>query len=295
MFRKIWQWIQAWTFKQEQMVTIEEEDEPREAIVERESDLPGATTESIIQPLGKGIFVRTVSRATLAGTPGQLAAQAVDLDLEWVALIAIWQHPDRSKVYENLVEPAACLHESDRDVWIWGWPDPNRDPAEFATEMAFAASETNARGLIINAEKPYYRKPRQAEQLCQMLVRAVGTEMPIGLSSYAATWFHGRFPFRVFSHFCDFGMPQIYDTKHRMPADYPQRAFDGWREHGFKRIVPTWGASMAHTPQCMRDIINRTPAARAVCWWDMHNVRHSRRRQDVISEYQLPVGLGDVS
>lgn len=246
-------------------------------------------------PKGKGVFVQTVKRATKGGKAGDLAEFAVDLGLDWAMLLCLWQHDDRNRFYLDVNSAAAALRVRDIEPWIWGWPHPDRIDI-FVAHMADMLESTKAAGIVLNVEKPFYgrawrKKPRHAKAAIELMTKLrarVGEAVPIGLSSYGAKHAHeSSFPWTQFAAQCDFGMPQIYDSKHKYGPEYPQRCMDSWRKD-FEIVLPTWGASKAHTPQQMREMATRTPLAPAVSWWDCNHLRYSAGRQKVVAQYEMP-------
>jgi len=238
-------------------------------------------------PAGKGIFVQTVERATSQGTPEAVAARAKDLGLSWVALLSIWQHDDRDRIYNMVPETIAACAQAGVRVWLWGWPHYGASRIDRFTMHISEQFESNAvDGVIMNAEKPLYGRPGPARELCKE-IRGRLPETALGLSSYGYPKYHPRFPWAPFAEICDFGMPQIYDMNHDQGPKYPQLCMQGWRDIGFRRagaeiLVPTWGASKAHTATQMREMIERTPRAPACCWWDLNWLRSSTARADVV-------------
>ena len=242
-------------------------------------------------PTGKGMFVQTVSRATKEGTPQALAEFARDLGMEWVALLCIWQHDDRDRIYHQTQEAADALNSMGIDVWVWGWPEtaPGRI-ARFADVMAQSARDCAAVGLILNVEAPFYGKragePKHKAAALELMgeMCAKVPAAPIGLSSYGARFWHkSSFPWYELSRYCDFGMPQIYDVHEKHGSDYPERCVDSWLEL-FDVVCPTLAASKRATPREMQDKISQTPLSPAVSWWDANHLRYSSARQGVVRE-----------
>lgn len=250
----------------------------------------GFTPEAIARvPRGKGIFVQTVQRATKKGTPEALAEFAEDLGLDWVALLCIWQHDDRDRMYSETTEAAAACRANDIDVWVWGWPETAPARIErFASVMAERQKECEADGVIINVEAPYYGKrkgqPKHRAAAMELMgeLRAKMPGVPIGLSSYGARFWHrSSFPWKELADRCDFGLPQVYDVHEKHGSGYPERCVDSWLEL-FEVVCPTLAASKRATPREMGDKLNQTPLSPAVSWWDMNHVRYSEARQAVI-------------
>lgn len=240
-------------------------------------------------PVGKGIFVQTVQKATREGTPEALAEFADNLELDWVALLCIWQHDKRDRIYTKTMEAAAALNRRGIEVWVWGWPHPDR-PDTYVRHMSRSLNDCEAVGVIHNIEAPYYGKrngrPKFEHEAAELMfkMRAEIGDHPMGLSSYGALFWHrSAFPWTPLAKYCDFGMPQIYDVHEKHGPEYPERCFDAWRGL-FSVVCPTLAASKRETPQEMRDKLSRTPLAPAVSWWDMNHVRYSKARQAVIRE-----------
>jgi len=239
------------------------------------------------RPYGKGIFVRATSHA---GTPDALVAFCADLGLSWVMLPVVWQYTSKSDVrYDGDIDQyAAALRKAGIRVWVWGWPEPKKVDA-FASLMLETKSRIGADGIVVNAEKPFYGEPAAAAQLA---ARLKGTLW--GLSSYGAPYFHKSFPWAEFSSTTNLGMPQIYDTKHNLGADYPVNAVKAWKDAGFSEIAPTWGASSAHSPAQMLDIAGRTLAAGdilAASWWDFYHLRNSSGRRGAVRTIDVPARI----
>lgn len=253
-----------------------------------DDDRPLEDTAPVRQmPAGKGIFVQTVERATSKGTPAAVAARAQDLGLSWVALLTLWQHDDRDRIYNLIPETIAACARVNVGVWLWGWPHHGASRIDRYVLHTAELFEANAvDGIILNAEKPLYGRPGPARELCKQ-IRERLPDTAIGLSSYGYPKYHPRFPWAPFAEICDFGMPQIYDMNHDQGPSYPQNCMKAWRDVGFRRpsaeiLVPTWGASKAHTAAQMREMIERTPRAPACCWWDLNWLRSSTARADVV-------------
>lgn len=244
----------------------------------------GDVQPALRAPAGKGIFVQSVERATTKGTPQAVAERAKDLGLSWIALLALWQHDDRDKIYTQIEPTIVACRALDIGVWLWGWPHgaPSRID-RFVAFMGDLVDRQPVQGLIVNAEKPFYGKSQAARDFCSEL-RARLPETDIGLSSYGPPYFHPKFPWSAFAPICQFGMPQIYDSNHDQGPKYPTQAMAGWRRVGFPTLVPTWGASNAHTAAQMQEMIERTPRAPAACWWDMNWLRNSTSRAAVVRQ-----------
>ncbi|MCA9716925.1 MAG: hypothetical protein KC468_19790 [Myxococcales bacterium] len=245
---------------------------------------PGVTKA----PTGKGVFIRDVKHA--GNTPADLVAWVAKLRLDFVILQALWQneHTDTSS-YKQLPDHVRALQANGTRVWLFGWVRSEEQRRDyFARFMGAAATKLNADGYIINAEAPYYGQSKfsAARDLIERCRRSYPGR--IGFTSYGGGYaMHPSFPWANFSTL-DFGMPQIYDTHHRLGKDYPTRAMEQWAKlYGADNIIPIWGASNAHTPQQMIDIISRTPFAPGCAWWDFYWLTMNAKRAQVVTNFVL--------
>lgn len=250
---------------------------------------PGYLSGSM--PRGKGIFVRTIRHG--GGSPEAFAKRLQFLGLRWVAILAVWQktEPNRDKTYDNDEIPAyaAAARSVGVDVWIWGWPVP--DPARhefFIATMQNTAINAGARGLIVNAEKPWYSLSHEYHaRLLMWELRQGG--FPLGFTSYGGgPPHHPGFPWAAFAEFSDFGIPQLYSD---LGPDYPPRAMDSWRAAGFARLSPLLGASNRHSPAEMVKLAGWTPTPQhSISWWDFYWLFTSTAagRARAVRDYTLP-------
>lgn len=249
-------------------------------------------------PRGKGFFVRSlVSCSGFCKTPEQMADKLKSLGISWVALAGEDKSGQVSTIYrERLPEYVRALKRAGIRVWLWGWPTPG-DIDGFANQVGGLARELGAEGVIVNAEKPFYH-PRHADAARELMRRtkAASGGKPIGLTSYGGgPPHHPKFPWAAFAETSDFGVPQIYDSHHRLPSDYPKDSVASWTKAGFPRIVPIWGASSKHTPEQMLDIASRTPITdKGAGWWTLDHALHNKGRTAAVAAYLLPKG-GEVA
>lgn len=250
-------------------------------------------------PRGKGVFVRSlVSCSGFCKTPEGMAAKLKSLGISWVALIGEDESGQVSTMYPELLpEYVRALKRAGLQVWLWGWPFPGQVDA-FASKVGGLARELDVAGVIVNAEKPFYhsRHAAAARDLMQKTKAASGGK-PIGLTSYGGgPPHHPRFPWAAFAETSDFGIPQIYDTLHRLPSDYPSDSVAAWKRAGFRTVVPIWGASGAHTPAQMLDIASRTPITdKGAGWWTLDHALRNEGRASVLSSYMLPKERAEIA
>jgi len=185
-------------------------------------------------PRGVGVFLRTLSRRR-TGTPTQAAKKAADHGLSWVALMAMGLvgDPPRERV-QGLGPIADCgqaFREAGVEPWVWFFPlavDP-----EAATAAAGRALEAcRGRGLILDVERPYARRPVACRRLVSASLDQLGEDQGIATTSYPLARFHPAMPWEEMV--VGTGMPQTYTIS---PAS-ARRAVAEWRERGHTSIVP---------------------------------------------------------
>ena len=245
-------------------------------------------------PQGKGVFVRSLIADT--PTPESMVAVARDLDLGWVALAGDDTSNQVSTIYEDrLPAYVSALQNAGVQVFLWGWPDNATDGEieQISAQLGTLGQELDVDGLIINPERPFHSlksrpDPYLAAQARKMMKKLRAYGLPIGMTSYGSgpPW-HPGFPWEAFADI-DFGMPQIYDSKHRLPPEYPTIGVRNWQNAGLVPIIPLLGASNRHLPAQMRDIADRTPTpADAVGWWTLDHALKSKGRTAMIRNYRF--------
>ena len=90
--------------------------------------------------------------------------------------------------------------------YIYGWPG---FAERYAQQAIDRFHQLGLDGLMINAEKEYKGKPKEANDYASIL-RARLPDVPIGLSSYRYPSYHSDFPFWEFARWCDYHSPQVY-------------------------------------------------------------------------------------
>lgn len=256
--------------------------------------VPAGSPNASLQPVGKGVYVRSSGAKHIGGSPDVAVARLRWLGCQWAALSLVWQKSDgttkRYFVGDTLTRYAAALASAGIQVWVWGWPEAKRVQA-FADEVRSALAVPGVRGVIVNAEKPMYRAYSETEWLCTELRRQCDTtQKALGVVTYGGgPAFHPAFPWQQWAQVCDFGQPEIYDMDNSLGLSYPARAVESYLRVGFRHVVPLWGASNLHTPEQMRLIINRTPIVDAAAgWWDLYWLMKSKARCAVVQSTILP-------
>lgn len=232
-------------------------------------------------PKGKGIFIQGL--VAKGQDPAHLLERLKYLGMQWVAIEIAWFGPPGPSwthgpdgVSHNLEDGALAafvpeLVAAGIQVWVWGFPSPDRQAAFVQyTKDAYAAAPQVA-GVIIDPEKPYYgttASPNQyAAELEDLVAKLQGLGRPVGATSYGFTNFHPQFPWQSLSK-VEFGMPQLYSDD--IGADYPAKGDDSWRALGIDYIVPLNGAyGKEHTPAEMATQAQLSDTSNgAIGWWN---------------------------
>lgn len=249
-----------------------------------------------VLPKGKGMFIRAL---TGAGTRAQVLAGMKQRGLSWVAIQRIWQYEvatnKSSSLYNSttLANYAEDLRAAGHEVWLWGFPAPEKQD-EFIYEMIGSAVQVKARGIIVDPELPFLAtkqvllatRMEQANALMTpLLIEAAKAGLGVGVTSYGMPDYFNHFPWKAFTG-AHFGMPQIYDANNNMPKTYPTEAIAAWKKRGFKTIIPA-SAAFNRDAAGMADLLARTPAKGAMCWWDWYNCAQLPGRWDAVQSYVL--------
>jgi len=192
---------------------------------------------------GMGMYVRSLSAKT-HGTPQEMAAKAVKNGLDFVAILAAWQQPDKTgqivtstKNLSSIKKYAYALMASGVRVTVWGYPWSGHEQ-DFVRSMARVYREANLTEFpLIDPELGYKWKIKQghakehgvrgakeaiggldatgtkvtqtahAYQLKQKLVEVFGG---FGTTSYGIPEFHPNFPWEDFLVGSSYRSPQFY-------------------------------------------------------------------------------------
>lgn len=252
-------------------------------LLEEEEVKPEPPILDISLPRGKGMFIRSWSHV---GSPEKFRTYILDNGIKWVSVLRLWQYedPESDKYYNQSKweQYVPILVDSGCDLWIWGWPHPNRHK-DFVSELDERAQEWGAVGIMVDVEKPW----KNEEEAAILLVNELeATSHTVGFTSYGAPWNHSSLPFEVFSRL-DFGIPQIYDMDNNMPEDYPSKSVQAWQDLGFKNIIPA-SAAFGKTKKQMESLLSRTPTPNGgLVWWDWYNANLKNERWEVVREYSL--------
>ena len=242
---------------------------------------------AVIMPKGKGMFMRTLK---LAGTITDILDGMSTRGLSWVAITRIWQYPEANKPTSlfnttQLPEYAAALRDAGHEVWVWGYPAPGKHE-EFVEKLVSMAVAVKARGVILDPEEPFIGRAEEAAAL-MAATRAAAAQfgLGVGFTSYGAPWNFPNFPWSAFLG-ADFGMPQIYDASNNLPATYPVKSVNAWKQLGFHHVAPISAAFNKSRDQ-MTALLKATPIDGTVSWWDWFNCNGDPKRWDAVQEFAL--------
>jgi hypothetical protein len=199
------------------------------------------------------------------------------MGIAWVAIEVAW-HDNTKTSSHNLIDGALAvfapeLEAAGIEVWVWGFPSPDRI-SEFVETIADAyKAAPQVRGVIADPEAPFYGSAHSAA-LEDLISQLQDLGRPVGVTSYGAPYFHPGFPWEAIAG-ADFGQPQIYSE---LGADYPAKADQAWRDLGFDIVIPLNGASSAHTGEAMTLQANQSETKDGgIGWW---NYRHLLLAED---------------
>jgi len=226
-------------------------------------------------PQGKGLFIEGL--VSQGQNPQHLIERLTWLGIKWVAIEIAWFGPpgpswthDADGTTHNLEDNALAafvpeLVAAGIDVWVWGFPSPDRQPkfVQYVKDAYEAAPDVT--GVIIDPEKPYYAS-QHGPALEDLISQLQDLGRPVGVTSYGRTGYHPNFPWEAISG-ADFGMPQIYSDD--IGDDYPAKADESWRQY-VDVIIPLNGAyGKEHTPAEMQKQAELTNVSDGgIGWWN---------------------------
>ncbi len=184
-------------------------------------------------PTGVGVFTRAL-RESIVGTPEALVERCKRLGVSFVPLLAVWQD-GRGTTTPNdaaLAPYAEALAASGIDVWLWGYPWAGGEE-KFVTALVSRAKSVRARGVIIDPEVSYKRRPIQMRALVTRTIDALDESLGLGFTSFGLPAFHPTFPWKEAAA-VGWGCPQDYDVTLAQTL----ASIDAWEALGWQSIVP---------------------------------------------------------
>jgi len=246
---------------------------------------PGAPSP-LRGPRGKGVFLRSYTHAE---TPEKLVGLLEAMGMDFIFLPVIWQQPggNHTRYDAREAEFLPALKAAGIEIWVWGWPEPAY-AQDFVDVMVEAKDRTGARGIVVNAEAPFYGEDDAARFLASSLRNETWA-----LSSYGGgPRNHPGFPWEQFLDFGPvIGMPQLYATPERFGDGYYQRSVDDWADVGYTAITPTLSGTNRHTTNQMarEAYLTGLTGAQGASYWDYYWLELSKTRQAAVADVRFPL------
>jgi len=236
---------------------------------------PGATG-----PKGKGVFLRTYNHAD---SPEAMVSLLKSMGMRFIFLPVVWQKSDGK--HRNFTKDqerfAAALKKANIERWVWGWPEPAY-AQEFVDAMMAAKDATGARGIVVDAEGPFYGE----DDAARYVASALRTEL-WALSSYGGgPRNHPGFPWEAFLDFGPvIGMPQLYATPGKYGEKYYARGVEDWAQIGYSDITPTLSGTDKHSPESMaREAwLTAQTGVGGISYWDYLWLSYSPARRAAVA------------
>ncbi|MGI6620631.1 MAG: hypothetical protein ACOX35_04165 [Bacillota bacterium] len=164
---------------------------------------------------GKHIWIWMLSQA---GPLEHLIRRAVNMGLSGL-LVKAWDGGTSGLFLEQLQQLAGPAHDAGLVVGAWGYSYGNNISGE--VKAMRKALDAGADWLVIDAEKEYESREgkHKALELGLQLTRAIGTDLPLGYTTFALPQYHENFPYAEFSSFCSVCLPQVYWGAMNIPLE----------------------------------------------------------------------------
>lgn len=198
---------------------------------------------------GKGFFTWRLPLCD-GGNPAKMAFNAQAARLSHV-LLKIADGPSvyrgEAKLATDMV-PAAVEALRAAGIQVWGWHFVYGDQPDGEAMVAIQRiKQFNLDGYVVNAEGSYETQSKRgaARRFMEQVRSAVGSDLPIGLSSYRYPSVHSSFPWAEFLQDCDIAMPQVYWVQAHNPAVQLQKTVREYQNSSFfptRTVIPTGAA-----------------------------------------------------
>jgi hypothetical protein len=156
--------------------------------------------------------------------------------------------------------------------------------------MVADALTVKAVGLIVDPEKPYRKRSKEAAQLVELLDVALDeVELAVCVTSYGSVWWFNDFPWQEFAKLDCSGSPQVYDSKNNLSLDHADKAYEAYERLGFSPIIMS-GPGFNKTKAQLKRLLNSYPnTIEGVIFWDWANLRLRKNKHlwDVIRDYRI--------
>lgn len=155
---------------------------------------------------------------TQAGPPDHIICRAVNMGLSGL-LVKAWDGGTSGLFLDQFEQIAGPARNAGLTIGAWGYSYGNNISGE--GKAMLKAINAGAHWLVIDAEHEYEGRDgkNKALQLGLEVTRVVGTQVPLGYTSFALPQYHDSFPYREFSSFCSVCLPQVYWGLINLPLD----------------------------------------------------------------------------
>ena len=203
-------------------------------------------------PLGKGLF--TNMYANLKNFP---VAKAVDMGLDWIATLGMWQGSDKKGTktapFEKVKEMVDAYHNAGIRVYLWGFPRLDKID-EWVNYMFGTANDAGCIGVISDPEagminygsigswsiQKKRQKTREFTDKCNEYANM--TKLCYGVTSYEIPGYQAakNFAFAELAP-ADFAIPQSYRAYPQYGLKRMVKGLKQYHDVGFKNILAMSG------------------------------------------------------
>ena len=222
-------------------------------------------------PTGVGVFTRAL-REQIVGTPQAMVERCQRLGLSFIPMLACWQDARgiTTSNDEALAPYAKALADAKIDSWLWGYPCAGGEET-FVTALVSRAKSIGARGVILDPEVSYKRRPDAMRALVARTLDALDESLEVGFTSFGLPAFHPTFPWKEAAAL-GWGCPQDYDGTLAQTL----ASIDAWEALGWESLVPalpTYGPGSAPQPlDAAVDALVARPSVRGLVFWSWNQL-----------------------
>lgn len=150
---------------------------------------------------------------------------------------------DGAQPYNTSYLPGLASALKAAGIAVWGWQYVYGDaPLDEAKTAISAGSELHLDGFVVNAEKEYEGKFRQAGAFMEHVAAGL-KDVPLALTSFRAPEYHSSFPWAEFLSHCALNMPQVFWTGGHNPAHLLEQTVLQFKHiYPIVPIIPTGAA-----------------------------------------------------
>jgi len=222
-------------------------------------------------PTGVGVFARAL-RQSIVGSPQAMVERCQRLGLSFIPMLACWQDARgiTTPNDEALAPYAKALATANIDSWLWGYPWAGGEET-FVTALVSRAKSIGARGVILDPEVSYKRRPEAMRTLVARTLDALDESLEVGFTSFGQPAFHPTFPWKEAAAL-GWGCPQDYDGTLAQTL----ASIDAWEALGWGTLVPalpTYGPGSA--PRALDaavDALVARPSVHGLVFWSWNQL-----------------------